>query len=130
MQSLIQLCDEGLHTQNSLNVLKHCLSGLLAAVHFLHLNILRGREAKRKLFLPFIDFYFKTRFALQGAKGGYAKSNPLKKVRVCIIMVIALRRMEKGAKEVAHGGLYRYVEKAIKCKGRIDDLSGYLNNLL
>lgn len=34
--------------------------------------------------------------------------------------------MEKGAKEIRSSGLLRYVERAIKYKGKIEDLSDYL----
>lgn len=54
MQELIQLCDENINTKNSLNCLKHTLNNLLAVIYFLHLNMMRNREARRKLYSPFI----------------------------------------------------------------------------
>jgi hypothetical protein len=81
--------------------------------------------------LPFIDFYFKTRYALElNGKVHRDGKTALRKLRTCVMMVIAIKRMENGAKEVNGGGLCRYVEKAIKFKGRIDDLNTHLTNLL
>ena len=76
---------------------------------------MRNREARRKIFLPFLQFYFQTRYAITAK----TKKNKLFKLKACVYMVIAIKRMQKGAAEIHSIGLNRYVEKAVRYKAKI-----------
>ena len=120
------MCDDQINQKNSLNSLKHTIHNLLAIIHFLHLMIIRNREFKRKVFLPFTQFYFRTSGCIKQKYG-----NPLRKFRKCVWAVVAMERMKKKQSETIQGsGLMRYSSRALATKSRIQDLGSYLDSLL
>lgn len=122
---MLTICDQQLSDKNSVNSLKHTLHNLLAVIHFLHLNLLRAREQKRKLFMPFIEYYFRVCGCLE------SKRRPLSRVRKCVWMVVAMVRMaKKPNSKIQSSGLMRYAERAISTKSRIEDVSNYLDELI
>lgn len=56
--------------------------------------------------------------------------SPISKFRTSVFMIIAILRMQKGAKEFSGNGIIRYVQKATKTKSKIDNLSEYLDTLV
>lgn len=97
---------------------KYTLQDAVGVVHYLNALLLQRRERVKRLYSPFVRYYFEVHKVL--AEKRKEKVSPLKKFRSYVWMVISIVRMRR--EPGAGRGLLRHVRSASERRQKIENL--------